>query len=274
MAPSPLSRAPPPPPTKQQMKSLNHSHEKTPKPKSVSPSRPNSFDRLVPKRPSRSIVSSLRLVVLGWSLCCLCSACPSRRGGLRFSVWSCYLVSLLSLVSPSLWSLRLVAPVSVIADISRSLWSLIPVKRLLDKGMDVNKSKGFAFIRYATPEQARKVLADLKDGTDTLYMGQKVLERLKNLGVEHIEEIYLPEIMVPLELEHQVSLIRDVSKKVFSEMGTSIGYKIGTMIEIPRADLLRTRVIIRDERMSLGSYLHVRKIATLTPNFKSLTAFA
>ncbi|KAK9169355.1 hypothetical protein Syun_001495 [Stephania yunnanensis] len=32
-------------------------------------------------------------------------------------------------------------------------------------------SKGFAFIRYATPEQARKVLADLKDGTYTLYMG-------------------------------------------------------------------------------------------------------
>ncbi|KAK9127318.1 hypothetical protein Syun_016115 [Stephania yunnanensis] len=53
----------------------------------------------------------------------------------------------------------------------------------------------------ATPEQARKVLADLKDGTDTLYMGnicktwtrEQVLERLKNLGVEQIEEIYLPD---------------------------------------------------------------------------------
>ncbi|KAK9143234.1 hypothetical protein Syun_012634 [Stephania yunnanensis] len=72
-----------------------------------------------------------------------------------------------------------------------------------------------------------------------------VLERLKNLGVEQIEEIYLPEIMVPLvgtpqarRLEHQVSLIRDVSKILFSEMGTSIGYKIGTMIEIPRAALV------------------------------------
>ncbi|KAK9127862.1 hypothetical protein Syun_016659 [Stephania yunnanensis] len=31
--------------------------------------------------------------------------------------------------------------------------------------------------------------------------GQKVLERLKNLGVEQIEEIYLPEIMVPLIAE-------------------------------------------------------------------------
>ncbi|KAK9159783.1 hypothetical protein Syun_006124 [Stephania yunnanensis] len=76
--------------------------------------------------------------------------------------------------------------------------------------------KGFAFIQVCYSEQARKVLADLKDGaevkgkrvgislsqeTDTLYMGnicktwtrEQVLERLKNLGVEQIEEIYLPE---------------------------------------------------------------------------------
>ncbi|KAK9155111.1 hypothetical protein Sjap_002591 [Stephania japonica] len=77
-------------------------------------------DRLVPTRPSRSIVSSLRLVVrAGLSGALLW---PSGRGGLRFSIWSCYLVS------PSLWSLRLVAPVSFIADISRSLWSLIRIR--------------------------------------------------------------------------------------------------------------------------------------------------
>ncbi|MCI13045.1 pyruvate phosphate dikinase chloroplastic-like, partial [Trifolium medium] len=48
----------------------------------------------------------------------------------------------------------------------------------------------------------------------------------------------LPEIMVPLELRHQVSLIRNVAEKVFSEMGTSLSYKVGTMIEVPRAALI------------------------------------
>ncbi|KAK9162222.1 hypothetical protein Syun_003124 [Stephania yunnanensis] len=77
-----------------------------------------------------------------------------------------------------------------------------------------------------------------------------VLERLKNLGVEQIEEIYLHEIM---ELEHQVSLIRDVSKKFFVEMGTSIGYKIGTMIEIPRAALVADEIAEQVEFFSFGT---------------------
>lgn len=33
-----------------------------------------------------------------------------------------------------------------------------------------HKSKGFAFIRYATIEQAKKVLADLKDGTEVVHL--------------------------------------------------------------------------------------------------------
>ena len=46
------------------------------------------------------------------------------------------------------------------------------------------------------------------------------------------------------ELGHQVSLIRSVAKKVFSEMGSSLSYKIGTMIEIPRAALVADEVFI------------------------------
>ncbi|XP_058084485.1 uncharacterized protein LOC131232267 isoform X2 [Magnolia sinica] len=78
------------------------------------------------------------------------------------------------------------------------------------------KSKGFAFVRYATTEQAKKALDELKDGTevkgklvrvsasldnDTLYMGNicktwtkdHVLATLKGYGIEQIEEICLPD---------------------------------------------------------------------------------
>lgn len=44
------------------------------------------------------------------------------------------------------------------------------------------------------------------------------------------------------ELGHQVSLIRNVAAKVFSEMGSSLNYKVGTMIEIPRAALVADEV--------------------------------
>lgn len=68
----------------------------------------------------------------------------------------------------------------------------------------------------------------------------------------------LPEIMVPLvgtpqELGHQVSLIRSIAKKVFSEVGSSISYKIGTMIEIPRAALVADEIAKEAEFFSFGT---------------------
>ncbi|KAG8370108.1 hypothetical protein BUALT_Bualt14G0083200 [Buddleja alternifolia] len=60
----------------------------------------------------------------------------------------------------------------------------------------------------------------------------------------------LPEIM---ELSHQVSLIREVAKKVFSETGTSISYKVGTMIEIPRAALVADEIAKEAEFFSFGT---------------------
>lgn len=39
-----------------------------------------------------------------------------------------------------------------------------------------------------------------------------------------------------------MTLIREVAKKVFSEMGSSLSYKVGTMIEIPRAALVADEV--------------------------------
>ncbi|PSS01466.1 Pyruvate, phosphate dikinase [Actinidia chinensis var. chinensis] len=61
----------------------------------------------------------------------------------------------------------------------------------------------------------------------------------------------LPEIMVPLE--HQASLIRSVAKKVFSEMGSSLSYKVGTMIEVPRAALVADEIAKEAEFFSFGT---------------------
>ncbi|GER30165.1 pyruvate phosphate dikinase family protein [Striga asiatica] len=59
-----------------------------------------------------------------------------------------------------------------------------------------------------------------------------------------------PEIM---ELSHQVSLIRGVAEKVFSEMGSSVSYKVGTMIEIPRAALVADEIAKEAEFFSFGT---------------------
>jgi pyruvate,orthophosphate dikinase len=52
-----------------------------------------------------------------------------------------------------------------------------------------------------------------------------------------------PDIMVPLvgtvkELEHQITMIRDTASAVFEEKGIVVDFRVGTMIEIPRAALL------------------------------------
>lgn len=44
------------------------------------------------------------------------------------------------------------------------------------------------------------------------------------------------------ELEHQVTLINKVAKEVFTETGLTLPYKVGTMIEIPRAALVADEV--------------------------------
>ncbi|KAE8736002.1 Pyruvate [Hibiscus syriacus] len=68
---------------------------------------------------------------------------------------------------------------------------------------------------------------------------------MSNQGVK-----VLPEIM---ELGHQVGLIRSIAKKVFSEMGSSLSYKVGTMIEIPRAALVADEIAKEAEFFSFGT---------------------
>jgi pyruvate,orthophosphate dikinase len=67
-----------------------------------------------------------------------------------------------------------------------------------------------------------------------------------------------PEIMVPLvgtpqELRHQANLVRGVAKRVFSEMGSSVHYEIGTMIEVPRAAFVADEIAKEAEFFSFGT---------------------
>lgn len=76
---------------------------------------------------------------------------------------------------------------------------------------------------------------------------------MNNQGISVFPEIMVPLVGTPQELGHQVGLIRDVAKKVFAEMGTSLNYKVGTMIEIPRAALVADEIAKEAEFFSFGT---------------------
>lgn len=67
-----------------------------------------------------------------------------------------------------------------------------------------------------------------------------------------------PEIMVPLtgilyEFEAQEKVIRKAAADLFEKEGVEISFKVGTMIEIPRAALTANRIASRAEYFSFGT---------------------
>jgi pyruvate,orthophosphate dikinase len=67
-----------------------------------------------------------------------------------------------------------------------------------------------------------------------------------------------PDIMVPLvgkveEFRHQAALVRKVAALVFEERGKSCDFKVGTMIEIPRAALTAHEIAEEADFFSFGS---------------------
>ncbi|KAJ7295426.1 hypothetical protein O6H91_Y189200 [Diphasiastrum complanatum] len=72
-------------------------------------------------------------------------------------------------------------------------------------------------------------------------------------GVSVHPEIMVPLVGTPQELANQVSAIQRVAEKVFSEIGFRLDYKIGTMIEIPRAALVADEIANFAEFFSFGT---------------------
>ncbi len=67
-----------------------------------------------------------------------------------------------------------------------------------------------------------------------------------------------PEIMIPLigsieEMRHQATIVRRIADEVFAEKKTKIDFKVGTMIEIPRAALTADQIAEEAEFFSFGT---------------------
>jgi pyruvate,orthophosphate dikinase len=76
---------------------------------------------------------------------------------------------------------------------------------------------------------------------------------LKAEGVETYPEIMVPLTGILYEFAAQEKVIRETAAKLFEERKDSIEFKVGTMIEIPRAALTADRIASKAEFFSFGT---------------------
>ncbi|MDR1653042.1 MAG: pyruvate, phosphate dikinase [Prevotellaceae bacterium] len=76
---------------------------------------------------------------------------------------------------------------------------------------------------------------------------------LKKRGINAVPEIMVPLTGILYEFLAQEKIIRDTAKLLFDEVGDSIDFKVGTMIEIPRAALTADRIASAAEFFSFGT---------------------
>lgn len=76
---------------------------------------------------------------------------------------------------------------------------------------------------------------------------------LKKEGIEAKPEIMVPLTGILYEFQEQEKVIRKAAEELFAQMGDRIDFKIGTMIEIPRAALTADRIASSAEFFSFGT---------------------
>ena len=76
---------------------------------------------------------------------------------------------------------------------------------------------------------------------------------LKKKGMKVLPEIMVPLVGIKFEFNEQDNIIRSTAAKLFEEVGDSIEFKVGTMIEIPRAALTADRIAATAEFFSFGT---------------------
>ena len=76
---------------------------------------------------------------------------------------------------------------------------------------------------------------------------------IKKKGGEPHLEIMIPLIGTIEEMRNQTAIVRRVAAEVFKEKGVKVDYKVGTMIELPRAALTADKIAEEAEFFSFGT---------------------
>ncbi len=76
---------------------------------------------------------------------------------------------------------------------------------------------------------------------------------LKKKGIVALPEIMVPLVGIKFEFNEQDKIIRDTAAKLFAEAGDSVEFKVGTMIEIPRAALTAEKIAEKAQFFSFGT---------------------
>jgi len=87
---------------------------------------------------------------------------------------------------------------------------------------------------------------------------EAVIRAALNVAAKHPEWNIVPEIMIPLvgetkELAYVKKIVTDTADKLIAEAGSTMTYKVGTMIEIPRAALTADDIAKEAEFFSFGT---------------------
>lgn len=82
---------------------------------------------------------------------------------------------------------------------------------------------------------------------------EAAIEVEEECGIETKPEIMVPLVAFRKELELQKAVIDRVAAQVFSERGRSVSYKVGTMIEVPRACVTADQIAEVAEFFSFGT---------------------
>ena len=77
--------------------------------------------------------------------------------------------------------------------------------------------------------------------------------QLKKEGYDPQPEIMIPLIGIVNEFDEQEKVIRDTARQLFAEEGVELHFRVGTMIEIPRAALTADQIARHAEYFSFGT---------------------
>lgn len=76
---------------------------------------------------------------------------------------------------------------------------------------------------------------------------------LSRKGKKVLPEIMIPLVGTPEEFINQREVVDETARTIFGEQGEKVDYKVGTMIEIPRAALVAEKIALEAEFFSFGT---------------------